>query len=393
MQAAFDRSEPETESWLQIEPLLDAALAELGQKDHDAIVLRFFNDKSLREVGAALGASEDAAKVRVNRALEKLRKYFSRRGAISTTAIIASAISAHSIQAAPAVLAKSVTTVAASQGAAAGASTLALVKGALELMTWAKAKVAIVVAASTLVVAGTATVAVKEYRAEHISDEWWVNIDRIDFSKTPKVVVLRPTRFGNERPPLNSSRTTGRIDWTEPSSRGITAMIGKDMTIKEVLCNAYAAKHPLTRVLYPAGMPTTHYDYLANVPNLPAEKLQAKIRDQLGYTAHTELRETNVLLLRLVKPELLNAKAVPGSSMVWFNQTQPLSTIAGDWETLLDTPILDLTGSTNRYDPATMRVQFIHNLKRFNDYVIADLGLELVPRRAQVEMLVVERIK
>ena len=76
------------------------------------LVLRFFEGRNFKEVGAALGASEDAAKMRVNRALEKLRKFFTKRGVNSTTAIIAGAISANSVQAAPVALAKSVTAVA-----------------------------------------------------------------------------------------------------------------------------------------------------------------------------------------------------------------------------------------------------------------------------------------
>ena len=59
-------------------------MEQLGQKDHDALVLRFFENKTFAEVGATLGASEDAAKMRVNRALEKLRKFFAKRGVSST---------------------------------------------------------------------------------------------------------------------------------------------------------------------------------------------------------------------------------------------------------------------------------------------------------------------
>jgi len=79
-------------------------------------MLRFFEGRSLEEVGSTLGASEEAAKKRVSRALEKLRNFFTRRGVSSTTAIIADAISAHSIQVAPAALAKSATAIALAKG-------------------------------------------------------------------------------------------------------------------------------------------------------------------------------------------------------------------------------------------------------------------------------------
>ena len=73
MQSTLNETADET--WRQIAPVLDEAISKLGAKDRDAIVLRFFENKSLGEVGAALGASEDAAKMRVNRALEKLGNF------------------------------------------------------------------------------------------------------------------------------------------------------------------------------------------------------------------------------------------------------------------------------------------------------------------------------
>src|SRR5207244_2063605 len=73
-------NEPDSEPWPQIAPLLDTALAQLGEQDQSAIVLRFFEGKDFKQVGAALGSGEDAAKMRVGRALEKLRKFFTKRG-------------------------------------------------------------------------------------------------------------------------------------------------------------------------------------------------------------------------------------------------------------------------------------------------------------------------
>src|SRR6202034_855941 len=73
-------NEPEPELWKQIGPVLDEAMAQLSETDRNAIVLRFFEDKALKEVGAALGTTDDAAKMRVNRAVEKLREFFLKRG-------------------------------------------------------------------------------------------------------------------------------------------------------------------------------------------------------------------------------------------------------------------------------------------------------------------------
>src|SRR5262245_41130772 len=148
------------EAWPEMEPLLDEAMAELREKDRDVLVLRYFQNKSLQEVGVALGIEERAAQKRVARGLEKLRAFFQRRGIVLSTAVIAGAVSANSVQAAPAGL--TVSAAAAVQGSAATASTLTLVKGALKLMAWTQAKIALGAAAGVLLVSGTATVAVVE---------------------------------------------------------------------------------------------------------------------------------------------------------------------------------------------------------------------------------------
>src|SRR5436190_8696723 len=107
-------NETESDVWPQIAPLLDAAMAGLSETDRHAVLLRFFDGKSMKEVGAALGGSEDAAKMRVNRAVEKLRKFFSKRGVVFSAMGLTAAIAANSIQAAPAGLAAAVTTAALS---------------------------------------------------------------------------------------------------------------------------------------------------------------------------------------------------------------------------------------------------------------------------------------
>jgi RNA polymerase sigma factor (sigma-70 family) len=154
-----DQTEP---LWRQISPLLDEALGALGEKDRRAVLLRFFENKSLTEVGAALAVGQDGARKRIDRALERLNRYFVRRGVSSTTALMALSLAAHSVHAAPAALAKSVTLLAAAQGATASASTLALTKGALKIMFWTKTHTA----AAGLVVAGLATLAVFQHRSQ-----------------------------------------------------------------------------------------------------------------------------------------------------------------------------------------------------------------------------------
>ena len=172
MQAVMEDAQNDP-AWEQLSPLLDEAMAHLRDKDRDAIVLRYFQNRSLRDVGAALGLDEYAAQKRVARALEKLRAFFVKRGIDSTAATIAETISVNSIQAAPALLGKSVTAVVMAKGAAASGSTLILVKGALKLMAWTKAKTAILVGAGMLLAAGVGTVLVeKTARQPDIQGAW-----------------------------------------------------------------------------------------------------------------------------------------------------------------------------------------------------------------------------
>lgn len=154
-------NDAETESiWPQIVPLLEGAMSRLNEKDRMMVALRFFENRSMAETAALLGINEWAARKRAERALEKLRSYFSKRGVHSTAATIAGAISANSIQAAPVGLAKTISTAAAAKGVAASTSTLTLGKGALKIMAWSKAKTTIVGLAAALMGIGATTVVV-----------------------------------------------------------------------------------------------------------------------------------------------------------------------------------------------------------------------------------------
>jgi hypothetical protein len=92
--------------------------------------------------------------------VDKLRQYLVKRGVMLTATVIASAVAANSVQAAPAGLVATVTA-AAAKGAAISGSTLTLIKGALKVMAWTKVKTAVVIGVSVLLAAGTTTVVVK----------------------------------------------------------------------------------------------------------------------------------------------------------------------------------------------------------------------------------------
>lgn len=176
------------DAWTQLAPLLDAAMADLGETDRSALVLRFFENKTAAEIAAALRVNEETAQKRVARALEKLRKVFLRRGVALSTVSIAGAISANSISAAPAALAVS-TTQLAGAGAVA-VSTLTLMKGAMGLMTVTKLQLGVM---SVVLVAGLGVPLVLEHRANaKLREENWA----LHQSQAAPVAEVAPARPG-----------------------------------------------------------------------------------------------------------------------------------------------------------------------------------------------------
>ncbi len=119
MSIAISKAEP---AWTQLDPVIDEILDELKPSDRDAILLRFFEGKTFAEVGAAIGLAENAARMRVDRALEKLRGGLMRRG-ISSSAALGAVLAAQPVVALPAGFAASVagTALAGSSVVAGGA--------------------------------------------------------------------------------------------------------------------------------------------------------------------------------------------------------------------------------------------------------------------------------
>ena len=120
-------SEPDA-IWKQIAPHLDAGLGELSDSDRDTITLRFFERKSAREMAQRLSISEDAAQKRVNRAVDRLREFFSRRGIAVGASGLAVLISANAVQAAPVGLAITISIAASVVGTTLATPTTAITK-------------------------------------------------------------------------------------------------------------------------------------------------------------------------------------------------------------------------------------------------------------------------
>jgi uncharacterized protein (TIGR03435 family) len=379
---------PMDAAWQELSPLLDEAMAQLRDQDRDALVLRYFENKSLREVGDALGLQERAAQKRVARGLEKLHAFFARRGIASTTAIIANAVSAHSIQAVPVALTKSITAVAVTKGATVSASTLTLIKGALKLMAWTKLKTIIVMGAALLFATGTTMVVVEKFGSNGVDESFW-EIKFENLKKAPPVVIIRPTRY----------------------SKGISIsdggnVIAHDLTITDLLEWAYSCSS--SRMVLPTNIPEGRFDLMLTTPHDPRKALRQEIRKQFGFIARHENIETNALLLTVKDADLLAAHRSKLGNRTYHHRdaafetcsNYPISRIASWYvEWWFKTPIILQSGCSGNYDfrrPIYQAISYDEANAKRQEFVreeFKDMGLELVPATTAVEMVVVEKAR
>ncbi len=159
MRALDDNTRPE---WEQVAPYLDESLNELNPADRDALVLRFLRQQDLRSVGVALGISEDAARKRVDRALEKLHVLLKHRGATLSVAALGTALATEAVTAAPAGLAAAITAAALSGTTITSTAVFAATKG-IAMTTFQKA----IVTATAVVLAGVGIYEARQVALAH----------------------------------------------------------------------------------------------------------------------------------------------------------------------------------------------------------------------------------
>ena len=313
----------------------------------------------------------------------------------TTAAIIAGAISANSVQAAPAALAKTISAVALAKGAAVSGSTLTLVKGALKIMAWTKAKTAIVVGAGILFAAGTTTITIKEIQ-EHQNEEWQLGeINGQFLFKPPYRTVILPTKSA-ERSRKNG--TGGGVSTADGRGYGINA------SLEDMLRWAFPRDHDElspSRTILATELPTNRYDYFSNLPHGSREALEREIRRKFGVIGRFETIETNVLFFKVKYPNAGGLKASTsktGSSSIGNGEmsatNENMNALALTWEMHFGTPVINQTGLTNsfEFEISWDDYQGGHpNLSGLNQALMDQLGLELVPGTAPVEMLVVEK--
>ena len=403
MQSSLDESN-RVSVWNQISPWLDEAMSRLNKKDRDAVILRFFKEKNLGEVAAALEVTEAAAQRRVLRALEKLRKMFAKRGVTLSAALIAGALSANPVQAAPVGLVKTMSVVALTKGAAAGGSTLTLVEGALKLMAWTKLKTAVVIGAGVLLAAGTATVVVKKAipstpaAMEEAIFENPTSLGVHLLESAPPKVLVRPTQF---------PKALGRGVFWSPTGKAVAV----NFPLKTLFGRIYGVNREYVVFAEEMNLGNANYDILVTLPNHQKEALLEELKTQLGLTAHFETRDEDVLLLQIADPAKLQSqqsKSVRYDNYHEDDGQGPVQkhvfkhaglAIVADY-VAVEKPVLDRTGTKEHYDfdfqwtepkglstPAGLSARQNSWAGQFKQ-----VGLELVPTNMPVKMLIVEKV-
>lgn len=261
-------------------------------------------------------------------------------------------------------------------------------------MAWTKAKTAILVGAGVLVATGTSTVIVQHVIARSRSfttDPAWADdarnwaIDSRVLDKLPPAFILRPTRF------LNNGGGVGSYN----------RRLMRDASVQSLVSEAYS--FPDTRIIFPPNLPSSTFDLLLTLPDHPKELLQEEIKKRFGLVTHKERREVDVFRLRVGNPNAPNLKRNnhrdqnamwSGDSYRVTIRNETLGGFISSIESKVERPLLDETHLKGWYD---LDLQWKpkpgeSEKDAYRRALSEQLGLELVPDRAPIELLVVEKV-
>lgn len=223
-------------AWVSLQ--VDEAIDTMATEDRAALMLRFFEQADLRSVGEALGISENAARMRVTRALEKLHSLLKRRGATLSATALAAALGTEAVTAAPAGLAASLASAALASGVA-GGTTLTFVKA----MAMAKFKYGMI---GTLILAGVATPLVLQHQAQ-------IKLQEENQSLRQRIDQLGELAAENER--LSNLLAETKSPVAQGQLGDLLKLRGEVGTLKRQLAEATAAqdKHSQSPPAQPGG--------------------------------------------------------------------------------------------------------------------------------------------
>jgi uncharacterized protein (TIGR03435 family) len=263
-------------------------------------------------------------------------------------------------------------------------------------MAWTKTKTVIVVGFGILLATGTTIVTRREIQKHKFNDSWRTQDVFTMFKKVDQVppqVRILPSKF-RPRP----SRPEG--DWVNIHGKPMGVAVPAETVVKA----AYGCEDS-DRVALETSLPDGRYDFIANLADGNQEALQRVVRQKFGVVAKWEILETNALLLTVKIPNApgLSPTAKKQPSAEFYGTTfyggvdKPLTNLVNFLEASAGIPVVDRTGLTGRFDfslkwnkPKVQQTQ--QGLPDpLRQALLNQLGLELVPGTAPVEMLVVEK--
>jgi uncharacterized protein (TIGR03435 family) len=370
-----------------LDGVLDDALHELNERDRGAVVLRFLEGNNLRDVGAALGLSEDAARMRVDRALEKLRTLLAKRGVTSTASGLTAALVATTLTA-PSSLAAASTTIAgvAIKGVTATSSTTAVVE---MVMGWMKLKTTLVMAASLFAAGTTTAIIIQRNHAQNtpsptaVLDESMWTTDTL--SQLPPLLIIRPTKF-NGAAGINLKTSPG-------ISQGSRKRWRAD-SMKHLIAFAYGIDQH--QVVLSTPLPEGKYDWLVTVPD-PLGALRREIKQQFNLVGRRDKGVVDVLLLQAKATNAPGLKRVEGfvigTAAMKPNRLEikgrDINYLASMLADMFKQPVINRTGMAGRFD-MTLQLEYQPDRLAAMNAAVDPLGLELVPSREEIDLLMVE---
>jgi uncharacterized protein (TIGR03435 family) len=268
------------------------------------------------------------------------------------------------------------------------------------IMTRKPSSAAVLMRCGLMLAIATAFIARGFAQDSVVDDAMWARIDTRTLNTLPPAFILRPTHFAG----------TGSAAGGGMAKAG-DKMVGRAISFAGLMSLAYDVD--LIQVVAPPDQPAGGFDLLMTTPDASREKLQQEISRRFGYVAHTERRVTDVLLLQSrlgsapgLKPGQggrggrVNSSSSSGAgagvrSRKVAVQNQPVSVFIKNLQSSFERPLLDRTGLTGNYD-FTLEVALGSGGSESDAIKRAlpvQLGLELVPSRQQLELLVVRKAK
>lgn len=195
-----------------------------------------------------------------------------------------------------------------------------------------------------MIIAGIVAVAVAA--TAQVNDSYFTP-DKDSLRQVPaELVVVRPTDF---------PQAEGKISHYHADD-SLARTVGRNASFREMMAEAYDCN--FSRVILPPDAPAGGFDFLVTTSGQVRQHLREEIKAQLSYTAHSETRDTDVLVLTVSNPSLpgLTVSTADESNDVsykdgklYFTHEQ-ISSILDGLSLGFDKPVIDQTGLTNYYD-------------------------------------------